>query len=65
MWATWCKNCFVMDKTTFKDEAVLARLEGYVKVKYQTEELDVSPAAEVLKMFHGVGLPNYGILRPK
>ena len=23
-WATWCKNCFVMDETTFQDDAVKA-----------------------------------------
>jgi thiol:disulfide interchange protein len=22
MWATWCKNCLVMDKTTLEDETV-------------------------------------------
>jgi cytochrome c biogenesis protein CcdA/DsbC/DsbD-like thiol-disulfide interchange protein/thiol-disulfide isomerase/thioredoxin len=65
MWATWCKNCFYMDKTTFKDEAVLDRLEGYVKVKYQTEDLDVSPAKEILTLFDGIGLPNYAIIKPK
>ncbi len=65
MWATWCKNCLVMDKTTFKDEGVIARLDAYVKVKYQAEDLDVSPAREILKRFDGYGLPTYAILRPK
>ncbi len=65
MWATWCKNCLAMEKTTFKDDAVVARLEDYVKIKYQAEQLDVSPADEVLDLFEGIGLPTYAILEPK
>lgn len=65
MWATWCKNCLEMDLTTFKDDAVIARMENLVKIKYQTEDLDVSPAKEVLKLFNGIGLPNYAVIRPK
>jgi thiol:disulfide interchange protein DsbD len=65
MWATWCKNCLVMDETTFKDRQVVDRLEGYVKVKYQAEKTDVSPAEDMLELFHGAGLPTYAILHPK
>ena len=65
MWATWCKNCLTMDRTTLKAPAVEAGLEDYVKVKFQAENLDASPAAEVLKYLGGVGLPNYAILRPR
>ncbi|MHC4991316.1 MAG: thioredoxin family protein, partial [Planctomycetota bacterium] len=65
MWATWCKNCFAMDKTTFRDEQVVARLEDYVKVKFQAEDLDKSPARELLALFEGIGLPQYAILRPE
>ena len=65
MWATWCKNCLAMDKSTFKDPAVVARLENYVKIKFQAEDLNDSPAKEMLAKFEGVGLPHYAILRPK
>ena len=65
MWATWCKNCLTMDRTTLKAPAVEAGLEDYVKVKFQAEDLDASPAKEVLKYFGGIGLPNYAILRPQ
>jgi thiol:disulfide interchange protein len=65
MWATWCKNCLTMDKTTLKDPAVLDRLDGYVKVKYQAEDLEATPAKELLKHFEGIGLPQYAILHPK
>lgn len=64
MWATWCKNCLAMDKTTFKDEKVLDRLDGYVKVKFQAEDLSASPTKEMLERFEGIGLPTYAILRP-
>ena len=65
MWATWCKNCLTMDKTTLKAPAVVAGLEDYVKVKFQAEDLDTSPAKEVLKELGGIGLPAYAILRPR
>ena len=65
MWATWCKNCLYMDETTFRDAAVLARLEDYVKIKYQAQPLTEPPARDVLAHFGGVGLPTYAILRPK
>ncbi|MHC4306717.1 MAG: cytochrome c biogenesis protein CcdA [Planctomycetota bacterium] len=65
MWATWCKNCLAMDKTTFKDDAVVARLDDYVKIKFQAEDLTASPNREMLEMFEGIGLPTYAILRPR
>jgi thioredoxin:protein disulfide reductase len=64
-WATWCKNCLTMNKTTLKDEQVLARLEDYVKIKYQAEQPDASPHQEVIAHFDQyVGLPHYAILKP-
>ncbi len=65
MWATWCKNCIAMDKRTFKDDAVIARLEDYVKIKFQAQDLAASPALEMLERFEGIGLPTYAILRRK
>ncbi|MBM3289340.1 MAG: DUF255 domain-containing protein, partial [Candidatus Hydrogenedentes bacterium] len=64
-WATWCKNCLYMNETTFKDPAVLERLGGFVKIKYQAEEPDASPAKDVLDNFEYVGLPLYVVLLPK
>ena len=37
MWATWCKNCLTMDKTTLVDPSVKAALDGFVKIKFQAE----------------------------
>ena len=65
MWATWCKNCLTMDRTTLKAPEVENGLEAYVKVKFQAEDLDASPARDVLKHLDGIGLPTYAILRPR
>jgi thiol:disulfide interchange protein len=65
MWATWCKNCLTMDKTTFKDPEIVAALDGYVKIKFQAENPDEQPAKAVMQRFEAVGLPSYVILRPK
>jgi thiol:disulfide interchange protein len=65
LWATWCKDCLVMDKTTLKSDAVTSALSGYVKIKLQAETPDVSPAKEVMARYNAVGLPTYIILKPK
>ena len=44
MWATWCKNCLTMDKTTLDDPAVTGALAGYVKIKFQAEDPDDTAA---------------------
>jgi thiol:disulfide interchange protein DsbD len=65
MWATWCKNCLTMDQTTLASAEVKEALAGYIKIKFQAEEPDKSPAKEVMRRFDAVGLPTYVILRPK
>jgi len=65
LWATWCKNCLTMDKTTFKDPAVTAALDKYVKIKFQAEQPDEEPARSLMQRFDAVGLPTYVILQPK
>jgi thiol:disulfide interchange protein len=64
MWATWCKNCVVMDQTTLADPAVTAALDGYVKIKYQAEQPDEEPARSMMSRFDAIGLPTYVILHP-
>jgi thiol:disulfide interchange protein DsbD len=64
-WATWCKNCLVMDKTTLADPAIGAALANYVKIKYQAESPDEPPASEIMKRFNAIGLPTYVIVKPK
>ncbi|HEV3139602.1 MAG TPA: thioredoxin family protein, partial [Vicinamibacterales bacterium] len=65
MWATWCKNCLTMDKTTLQSADVETALKDYVKIKFQAEDPDHAPAAAVMKKFDAVGLPAYVILKPK
>lgn len=65
LWATWCKNCLTMDKTTLADERVNDALKNYVKVKFQAENPDEAPAKDVMQKFGAVGLPTYVILRPR
>lgn len=62
-WATWCKNCAVMERTTFADERVKARLAGYVVVKVQAEKPGASPAKEMLEAFGIRGLPGFVVLK--
>jgi thiol:disulfide interchange protein len=65
MWATWCKNCLVMDRTTLEDPAVNAALSNYVKVKFQAEDPDEPKVAAVMKHFNAAGLPTYAIIKPR
>jgi thioredoxin:protein disulfide reductase len=64
-WATWCKNCFVMDETTLADPTIRKALEGYTKVKFQAEDLETPPNDELLRRIGAVGLPAYAIVHPK
>jgi thiol:disulfide interchange protein len=65
MWATWCKNCLTMDKTTLENESVKSALAGYVKIKFQAEDPDSPPAKPIMQKFDAVGLPAYVILKPR
>jgi len=64
-WATWCKNCLVMDGTTLADPQVTTALAPYVKIKVQAEDPDATPAKELLDYVGGIGLPTYAILKEK
>src|SRR3954452_17214040 len=59
MWATWCKNCLTMDKTTLASSEVQSALGGYVKIKYQAENPDEEPARSIMQKFSAPGLPAY------
>jgi thiol:disulfide interchange protein len=64
LWATWCKNCLTMDRTTLRDARVTEALSGYIKIKYQAENPDEPPAHTVMQRFGAIGLPTYVILKP-
>lgn len=65
LWATWCKNCLTMDKTTFAEPAVTDALSRYVKIKFQAEDPEEAVTKTVMQRFGAVGLPTYVILKPK
>jgi thioredoxin:protein disulfide reductase len=65
VWATWCKNCLTMDKTTLANDDVKGALSGYVKIKYQAEDPEAQPARDLLQRLSAPGLPAYAILKPK
>jgi thiol:disulfide interchange protein len=64
-WATWCKSCQTMNLTTFKSPQVVARLDGYVKVKFQAEDMSAEPTRSILEHYSVKGLPTYIFLAPK
>lgn len=64
-WASWCKNCKTMDKTTFKDEMVKARLKDYVFVKYIAEDPTNPETKAVMDHFAVQGLPTFIVLGAK
>ncbi|RLA59058.1 MAG: hypothetical protein DRQ89_14575 [Epsilonproteobacteria bacterium] len=64
-WASWCKNCKAMDKTTFKDEVVKARLEGYTVIKYIAEDPVDPDTKAVMEYFKVQGLPTFIVLRAR
>jgi len=64
-WASWCKNCLHMEKTTFKDPQVQRRLGAYTRLKYRAEN-PAEPATKALLDRLGVlGLPTYVVLAKK
>ncbi len=62
-WATWCKNCSVMERATFADVRVKTRLANYVVVKVQAEKPEQEPAKGMLAAFDVRGLPGFVVLK--
>ena len=60
-WATWCKNCAAMERTTLKDARVQKELKKYSIIKLQAEKVG---NLRKIEGFEGVmGLPAYLILK--
>ena len=38
-WATWCKNCAAMERTTLQNPEVVAALERFTVVRLQAEDI--------------------------
>lgn len=63
-WATWCKNCHAMSRTTLRDPAVLEALKAFVFIPVQAERPADEPARGHLQALDVSGLPTYIILKP-
>lgn len=63
-WASWCKNCIAMEKTTFPNSAVQQKLSEYIVIKYRMEAPNKPEEREVRKYFGFTGLPAFVILKP-
>ena len=64
-WATWCKNCLQMDKTTFKNPDVKERLHDFNEIKFQAEKPAEPEIKALLDRYNLPGLPGYVILKQK
>jgi thiol:disulfide interchange protein DsbD len=61
-WASWCKACEKMERTTFQDQQVVAGLESFVKVKFDAEDQSDPKVKAVMDRYVTAGLPTYVIL---
>ena len=59
VWATWCKNCLAMEKTTFADVAVRKELENYAVVRLQAEDLSAFLRLDDFKELGIRGIPAF------
>ncbi len=64
-WASWCKNCLAMDKTTFQDPRVRNALAAFIPLKLQTEQFDDPRVKPIVDHFTVMGLPTYLVLEPR
>jgi len=64
-WATWCKNCTMMDRTTLREPRVKDRLKPYIPLKFQAEKPSETETKAVLDHFGVIGLPTYVVLQRK
>lgn len=64
-WATWCKNCHAMEKTTLKDEEITAKLEQFVLLKFQADDPRDPAVKPVMDYFAVQGLPTYIVVAPE
>jgi thiol:disulfide interchange protein len=62
-WATWCKNCSAMEKTTFRDPQVMERLKSYKVIFVQAEHPGRAEPKKMLEAFGIRGLPGFVVLK--
>jgi len=65
VWATWCKNCLEMERTTFKDAEVQKKLEDYAVIRLQAENPTELKALPEFKGLNIMGLPAFVVFEPE
>ncbi len=63
VWATWCKSCIKMSKTTLRDPSVQSRLEPYVRLKFQAEDPNAPEIKPILDALGVKGQPYYVVIK--
>jgi thioredoxin:protein disulfide reductase len=64
-WASWCKTCHAMSATTLRDKAVRAKMDRFIRFKFQADNPDDPAVKRVLNEFGVKGLPTFVILERK
>lgn len=59
VWATWCKNCLAMEKSTFKNADVQKALERYAVIRLQAENPNELKGLPEFKGLNIMGLPAF------
>ena len=62
-WATWCRACMQMNKTTFRDTRI-GNLMNYTFVNYAVDVDHDADAKELVEKFNVKAFPTYLILNP-
>ncbi len=57
-WATWCANCKVLDKKTFRKKIIIDESRRFVALKIQLEKSDSPESLEFMKRF---GMKTYSL----
>ena len=63
VWASWCKNCLAMEKTTFRDPEVVKELANYTVVRLQAEDLSEFLKLKDFKDLGIKGIPAFVVFK--
>lgn len=63
-WASWCKSCVKMKKTTFSDSKVKEKLSKVLFIPFQAEDIQDKELSRILSILDVKGLPSILILEP-
>ncbi len=65
VWATWCKNCLTMEKTTFRDAEVKRELARFTVIRLQAEDPAEFAKLKDFKDLGIKGIPAFVIFNEK